>query len=89
MEKKESKESKLIELLSGTKSYTRKEVIKQTGYSEASVDMYLSQGYLDRKNKPFKVVESLIAGCKAFRYEPKKVDNNWHAPKKAKKAKKA
>lgn len=81
----ESKESKLIKLLSGKKAYTHKEIVKYTGYAKASVDMYLSQGYLDRKAKPFKVVETSKGKDKLYRYEPKKIDNNWHAPKRKKK----
>lgn len=81
----ETKESILIKLLSGKKSYTHKQIVEATSYSKASVDMYLSQGYLDRKAKPFSVIESKIGKDKAYRYESRKIDNNWHAPKKAKK----
>lgn len=66
LSKEGSKESKLIALMLGKKAYTPKELAQKTGYADASVKMYLSQVYLDRKGKPFKIVEE--KGGK-FRYE--------------------
>ena len=69
---KVTKESILVKLLSGKESYTLAEIIKKVGYSEASAKMYTQQGYLDRKEKPFKVVISQKGKDQAFRYEAKK-----------------
>ena len=65
---KETKESKLVKLLSGKEAYTAEEVMKKTGFSAASANMYLSQSYLDRKGKPYKVIIEAKGGKQAFRY---------------------
>ena len=80
----ETKESKLIKLLSGKKSYSHDEIVKHSGYAIASVNMYLSQGYLDRKSKPYRVIETWAGKKRMYRYEPRKIDNNWHKPGKGK-----
>lgn len=68
---KETKESKLVKLLSGKEAFTAEEVMKKTGFSAASANMYLSQAYLDRKEKPYKVIIEAKGGKQAFRYEAK------------------
>lgn len=65
---KETKESVLLKLLSGKELYTAAEVAKKTGFSPASTNMYLSQAYLDRKNKPYKIVAGTKGNKPAFRY---------------------
>lgn len=82
----ETKESKLVKLLLGKKSYSHAEIMEKTGYSKASVDMYLSQGYLDRKSKPWRVIETWSGKKRVYRYETRKIDNNWHKPGKGKKS---
>ncbi|NQT22352.1 MAG: hypothetical protein HQ579_02820 [Candidatus Omnitrophica bacterium] len=68
---KETKESALLKLLLGKELHTAKEIIKKTGFSQASLNMYLSQAYLDRKNKPYKIVAGTKGKEPAFRYVAK------------------
>jgi len=68
---KETKESMLLKLLLGKELCTAKEIIKKTGFSQASLNMYLSQAYLDRKNKPYKIVAGTKGKEPAFRYVAK------------------
>ncbi len=65
---KVTKESVLLKLLSGKELHTAVEVAKKTGFSPASTNMYLSQSYLDRKNKPYKIVTGTKGSKPAFRY---------------------
>ena len=70
--KGETKESKLVGLLLGKTAYTVKQIMDKTGFSMASAGMYISQSYLDRKNKPYKVVVSENGMQKTYRYEARK-----------------
>ena len=67
----ETKESKLIKLLTDGKTHSYAQIMKVSGYAKASLDMYLSQAYLDRKGKAFKVVESTTGKDKAYHDEVK------------------
>ena len=68
-EVKETKESRLVKLLSGKESYTLKEIVAKTGFAAASAKMYTNAEYLKRKGKPYKVVEGLKDKEQAFRLE--------------------
>jgi hypothetical protein len=68
----ETKESKLVKLLSGKEMFTLDEIVKRTGFAQASAKMYVSQDYLDRKGKPYKVVVGKKGGKEAYRMEIKK-----------------
>lgn len=83
--KKETKEGKLVKLLSGKNFYSYEQIIKATGFSKASLDMYLSQGYLDRKQKPYIVIEKQVGKTKTYKYQVEGFDNDWHKPGKGKK----
>ncbi len=63
----ETKESKLIKLLSGKDLYTLDEIIRHTGFAQASAKMYVSNDYLKRKDKPYKVVTGKKGGKEAYR----------------------
>lgn len=64
---KESNESKIVRLLKSG-AHTVKEIVKAVGCAEASARMYVSQGYLKAKGKPYKVTVSDKAGEKAYKY---------------------
>ena len=68
----ETKGSKLLKLLSGKEVFTVAEIMAKSGSAEASVRMYVSQGYLDRKNMPYTVVIAQKKGKEAYRLEAKK-----------------
>ena len=82
---KVTKESKLVELLSGKTAYTTAEVMKKTGFSATSAGMYLSQSYLDRKEKPYKLIVETKGGKQVFRYEIKGKDKSKSKSKGGKK----
>jgi hypothetical protein len=69
----ETKGSKLLKLLSGKEVFTVAEIMTETGSAEASVKMYVSQGYLDRKNIPYTVIIAQKKGKEAYRLETKKL----------------
>jgi DNA-binding CsgD family transcriptional regulator len=64
---KESNEVRIVKLLKSG-AYTVKEIVKAIGCAEASARMYVSQGYLKAKGKPYKVTVSEKAGEKAYTY---------------------
>lgn len=66
---KETKESKLVKLLSSKEFYTLKEIMAKTGFAEASARMYTSAEYLKRKAKPYKIVIGTKGKETAFRLE--------------------
>jgi hypothetical protein len=68
-EVKETKEGKLVKLLSGKESFTLKEIVARTGFAEASAKMYVNQEYLRRKGKPYKVVTGKKGKEDAYRFE--------------------
>ncbi len=68
----ETKESKLVKLLSGKEMYTLDEIVRRTGFAVASAKMYVSQDYLNRKEKPYKVIVGKKGGKEAYRMETKK-----------------
>jgi hypothetical protein len=59
-------------LLSGKESFTLAEIISKVGYAENSAKMYVNQAYLDRKEKPFKVIVSKKGKEEVYRYEARK-----------------
>jgi hypothetical protein len=68
----ETKESKLVKLLSGKEMFTVDEIVAKTGFAPASAKMYVSQDYLDRKEKPYRVVVGKKSAIIAYRLEVKK-----------------
>jgi hypothetical protein len=69
---KVSKESRLVKLLSGEKFYTVAEIVKAVGFAKASAGLYVTQSYLDRKGKPYKVVVGATkTKVPTYRYEAK------------------
>lgn len=67
----ETKESKLIKLLTDGKFHTLEEITSVSGYAKGSVKMMLTQGFLDLKEKPYKIVKGEHDGKLAFKYEAK------------------
>ncbi len=68
----ETKESKLVKLLSGKEMFTIDEIMVKTGFALASAKMYVSQDYLDRKKKPYKIFVGKKGVLAAYRLEVKK-----------------
>ena len=64
---KESNEVRIVKLLKSGAN-TVKEIVKAIGCAEASARMYVSQGYLKAKGKPYKVTVSDKKGEKAYKY---------------------
>jgi hypothetical protein len=68
----ETKESKLVKLLSGKEMFTLDEIVSKTGFAPASAKMYVSQDYLDRKEKPYKIFVGKKGSKEAYRMEVRK-----------------